>query len=222
LSVSQKLSEHPEGDRVHKLLYWCIKGRWESAAAMLNQSPIDRLLEELIAGTSTLADLEHRLYKAASQLSRPEKYRQIAGIVMSGCQSLYPATPSETVLDNDMSNLMTGILERDENESTAPITTVSKIDRFEARQFLMRQIPPLKAKILIFSLLRHPFADRPLDWMELKTKSLDGWMAELLQTFPIRQELEAKLFALAPQIQGLDQGWQVAEAVVQSARLQSP
>jgi hypothetical protein len=219
LSVSQRLSEHPEGDRLHKLLYWVVKGRWESAAAILNQAPINGLLQELLEGTPTLTDLELRLYKAASKLNRPEKYRQIAELMVSGCRSFYAVASSKAVLHNEMSDLMTGVLEPDESESTDPITRVSKADRFEVRQFLMQQIPPLKAKILIFSLLRHPFADRPLDWMELKAKSLDSWIAELLHTFPVRQELEAKLFDLVPQIQRLDQGAQVAEAIAQSARL---
>jgi hypothetical protein len=219
LSVSQKLSEHSEGDRVHKLLYWVVKGQWENAAAILTQTPRDRLLHELIEGTPTLASLEHRLYKAASKLNRPEKYQQIAALIIGECQSLYAAAPAEVVLPDESSTPMAGVLAQEESDTTVPITATSMVDRFEVRQCLMRQIPPLKAKILIFSLLRHPFMNSPLDWMELKAKSLDGWVAELLQTFPIHQELEAKLFAQVPQIQALDQGTQVAEAIAQSTRL---
>jgi hypothetical protein len=219
LSVSQSLSEHLESDRVHKLLYWVVKGQWQNAAAILSQMPIDRLLQKLIEGTPTLASLEHRLYKAASKLNRPEKYQQIAVLIISECRALYRAAPAQAVLPDQISSIMTAVLAQEENDATGPITATSMVDRFEVRQFLMRQIPPLKAKILIFSLLRHPFVDSPLDWMELKAKSLDGWVAELLQTFPIHQELEAQLFAQVAQIQALDQGAQVAEAIAQSTRL---
>ena len=219
LSISQRLSEHPEGERMHKLLYWVVKGQWESAAAILNQAPMDGLLQELLKRTPTLTELEVQFYGAASKLNRPEKYRQVAELLVSGCQPFYKTASSKAASPDDMSELMTGVLVQEENESTAPITKVCKVDRFEVRQFLMQQIPPLKAKILIFSLLRHPFKDRPLDWTELKAKSLDGWLAELLQTFPIRQELEAKLLAQVAQIPTLDQGAQVAEAITQSARL---
>jgi hypothetical protein len=222
--VSQRLSEHPEGDRIHKLLYWAVKGRWEGAAATLNQAPIQELLPQLVEGALTLSDLERQLHQSASQLSKPEKYRHIAGLILSGCRSFYVVPTSDTDCNRDIRELDSP---RDssgegEDETAASPTAVSKVDRFEVRQFLMKQIPPLKAKISIFSLLRHPFTGQPSDWVELKAMSLDSWMAELVQRYPIHQELEAKLFAQAPQLKALDQGLQVAEAIAQSARFQVP
>ena len=212
ISISQRLGEHPEGDRLHKLLYWVVKGRWEMASTNLQRSPISALLQDLLGSAQTLDDLEQRLLQAADQLSKPEKYRQVAGLVVNGCQAFYTTTPAPAEIEEPEDW-------QPEDEMIASITAVAKVDRFEVRQLLMQQIPPLKAKILIFSMVRRPFTDLPADWTDLKEKSLDDWMAELLQTFPKRQDLEARLFALAPRIKILDQGLQVAEAVMQSARL---
>ncbi len=212
ISISQKLVEHPEGDRLHKLLYWAVKGRWEMAAAILQRSPISELLQDLLESAQTLSDLEQRLLQAADQLSKPEKYRQMADLVVNGCQVFFTPT-SVPVEIEDLSDW------QPEEDMIASITAVAKVDRFEVRQLLMQQTPPLKAKILIFSMVRRPFLDQLADWTELKEKSLDGWMAELMQAFPERLDLEARLFALAPRIKILDQGLQVAEAIMQSARL---
>lgn len=297
LSASQWLSEQSESDRIHKLLYWTVTGQWESSLSILNQRPIQVLFQQLIEGTPTLRDLEHRLYQAAAQLSRPEKYQQIAKLIIRGGQSLYG--------EGDGELLPASLWSKTEDNSAVLATTVSKVswpamhgpygshnsdnshssqinrpgthqasvpvrpspsphsgadysagharadhsginppgvsssginppgvnpagikpsgaDHFEVRRILMQQVPPLKAKILMFSLLRRPFIDRYQDWLELKAQSLDAWIVELVQTFPNPQVLEDKLFAQASQITSLDQGLQVAAAIAQSTRLRSP
>ncbi|WP_404785991.1 hypothetical protein [Altericista sp. CCNU0014] len=215
------LVEHPETGRIHKLLYWVYAGRWENDSARLNRAAIGQILPELIRRTPSYDDLERRLYKAASVLTKPDKYGQIATVILQTCAALYPSAQSPTSLACEPERVQ-GIGATDFTEDALPITTIAQLDRFELRRRVMQQVPPLKVKILLFSVLRHPFSFKSLDWQELKTQSLDGWLAELTQTFPSFEMLEAKLFAQADNLKQLDQGDRVAEVVLQAVRHRTP
>lgn len=213
----QTLVAHPETERIHKLLYWVYAGRWENDAAALERPAMGQILSELILRTPSYDTLERRLYKAASVLTKPERYRTIATIVLQTCAALYTCDhPSVSLTPKSVAGMA------DSAEDSLPITTIAHPDRFELRRRVMQQVPPLKVKILLFSVLRHPFSFEALDWKALKTQSLDAWLAELTQSFPSLDVLEARLFAQADELKQLDQGAQIAEAVVQAVRRQTP
>jgi hypothetical protein len=213
----QTLVAHPETERIHKLLYWVYTGRWENDAAALERTAMGQILSELIQRTPSYDNLERRLYKAASVLTKPERYCKIAAIVLQACAALYACEDPPVFLTQ---KTVDGIA--DSGEDSLPITTIAQPDRFELRHRVMQQVPPLKVKILLFSVLRHPFSFEALDWKALKTQSLDAWLVELTQNFPSLDVLEAKLFAQADALKQLDQGAQIAEAVLQAVRRQTP
>jgi hypothetical protein len=219
--VVQTLAEHSESDRICKLLYWVYTGRWEGTSEQLGSSVIGQILPALVKRTPSYDVLERRLYKAASVLNKPERYRQIATVILKACAALYPAdsAPSSPQADQFLTSIS---IATDSVEDALPMTTLAQPDRFELRRRVMQQVPPLKVKILLFSVLRHSFSFENPDWKELKTKSLDSWLAELTETFPSIDMLEKKLFNQAAELQRLDQGAQIAEAVVQALRLQIP
>ncbi len=219
--VVQTLAEHSESDRICKLLYWVYTGRWEATSEQLGPSMIGQILPALVKRTPSYEVLERRLYKAASVLNKPERYRQIAKIILQACTGLYlcdaaPSSPSASQF------LTAAAATEDSAEDALPMTTIAQPDRFELRRRVMQQVPPLKVKILLFSVLRHPFSFENLDWKALKAQSLDSWLAELTETFPAIDVLEKKLFNQAADLKRLDQGAQIAEAVVQALRLQVP
>ncbi len=218
--VVQTLAEHSESDRICKLLHWVYTGRWEGTPEQLGPSMIGQILPALMKRTPSYDVLERRLYKAASVLNKPERYRQIATIILKACAALYAseAPPSSPQADLFLTTTVMG----DDAEDALPMTTIAQPDRFELRRRVMQQVPPLKVKILLFSVLRHPFSFENLDWKELKTQSLDAWLAELTETFPALDVLERRLFNQAAELTRLDQGTQIAEAVVQALRLQVP
>lgn len=220
--VVQTLAEHSESDRICKLLYWVYTGRWEATSEQLGSSVIGQILPALVKRTPSYEVLERRLYKAASVLNKPERYRQIAKIILQACAALYlcdaaPSSPSA----NQFLTAAAAATE-DYAEDALPMTTIAQPDRFELRRRVMQQVPPLKVKILLFSVLRHPFSFENLDWKALKAQSLDSWLAELTEAFPAIDVLEKKLFNQAAELKRLDQGAQIAEAVVQALRLQIP
>jgi adenylate cyclase len=218
--VIQTLVEHSESDRICKLLYWVYTGRWEGASEQLGSSVIGQILPALVKRTPSYDVLERRLYKAASVLNKPERYKQIATIIFKACAALYScdAAPSSPQTDQ----FFTSITPEDSVEDALPMTTIAQPDRFELRRRVMQQVPPLKVKILLFSVLRHPFSFENIDWKALKAQSLDNWLAELTETFPAIDVLERKLFTQAAELKRLDQGAQIAEAVMQALRLQIP
>ncbi len=218
--VIQTLVEHSESDRICKLLYWVYTGRWEATSEQLGASVIGQILPALVKRTPSYEVLERRLYKAASVLNKPERYKQIATIILKACAGLYPcdAAPSSPQTDQ----FLNSINPEDSVEDALPMTTIAQPDRFELRRRVMQQVPPLKVKILLFSVLRHPFSFEDIDWKALKSQSLDNWLAELTETFPAIDVLEKKLFTQAAELTRLDQGAQIAEAVVQAFRLQIP
>ena len=225
-TVVQTLAEHAEAERICKLLQWVYTGRWESPSFPLGQSVIAKVLPELVRKTPTYDILERRLYQAAASLNKPERYKEVAVVILQTCTVLYPSTTSIPSVNpsaepQTMLTLM-GMTTEDPTEDLSPTTILPQRDRFELRHRVMQQVPPLKVKILLFSVLRHPFSFEPLDWNELKTQSLDVWLAELTQAFPVIDVLERKLFTQATELKRLDQGIQIADAIIQALRLEMP
>jgi hypothetical protein len=221
-TVVQTLAEHAEAERICKLLQWVYTGRWESPSIPLGRSVIAKVLPELLRRTPSYDILERRLYQAAASLNKPERYQEVAVIILQTCRVLYPSITSIPSVEPQTRQTLMGMTMEDPTEDLLPTTTLPQRDRFELRHRVMQQVPPLKVKILLFSVLRHPFSFEPLDWKELKTQSLDVWLAELLQAFPVIDVLERKLFAQATELKRLDQGIQIADAIIQAVRLEMP
>lgn len=225
-TVVQTLAEHAEAERICKLLQWVYTGRWESPSIPLKQSVIAKVLPELVRRTPSYDILERRLYQAAASLNKPERYKEVAVIILQTCTVLYPSITSnpsvEASVEPQTRQTLMGMTTEDPTEDLLPTTTLPQRDRFELRHRVMQQVPPLKVKILLFSVLRHPFSFEPLDWKELKTQSLDVWLAELIQAFPVIDVLESKLFTQATELKRLDQGIQIADAIIQAVRLETP
>jgi hypothetical protein len=218
-AIIQTLAEHSEADRIGKLLQWVYTGRWENTATPPSQCPIGQVLPELVKRTPCYDVLERRLYQAAASLNKPDRYKKVAAIILETCTVLY-STSSTPSVETQIKEMLTGIVGEDPTEDFAQTTTLNQRDCFELRHQVMQQVPPLKVKILLFSVLRHPFSFTSSDWKELKTQSLDVWLDELIQAFPLIDVLENKLLAQAAQLERLDQGTQIANAIVQAVRVE--
>ncbi len=233
-TVVQTLAEHAEAERICKLLQWVYTGRWESPSLPLGQSVIAKVLPELVRRTPSYDIFERRLYQAAASLNKPERYKEVAVIILQTCTVLYPSItsipsvnpsiepPVEPPVELQIRQTLMGTMREDPTEDLLLTTTLPQRDRFDLRHRVMLQVPPLKVKILLFSVLRHPFSFELLDWNELKTQSLDVWLAELIQAFPVIDVLESKLFTQAAELKRLDQGIQIADAIIQALRLEIP
>ena len=91
-------------------------------------------------------------------------------------------------------------------------------DPFELRLNVMKYTTPLRAKLLIFSVLYHPIKKTQHDWLLMKAKPLDDLLFELFSTCPTLEELEAKLYQTAQAIEDADENIQAAGAIAQSMK----
>lgn len=223
--VVRQLTDHPEALRMYKLLYWAQLHHWENDEAVLNRYPLHALLEGISSQVESSGALEQLLMKAALKLTKPTQYQVIAQTIAQIAATLYfnpSLSPSAGIsIQGTPLNHANHQYSDDSHAVIAALSVgqVSPPDTYDLRCHLMREVPPLKAKILLFSVLRHPFTFSRTDWWELKRLSLDDWMKELLQQFPSIIDLEMTLRQQAETLPALDQGMQVAIAISKTVRL---
>lgn len=92
-------------------------------------------------------------------------------------------------------------------------------DPFDLRFNVMKYTTPLRAKLLIFSVLYHPIKKTQHDWLLMKAKPLDDLLFELFSSCPTLEELETKLYHTAQALEDSDENTQAAGAIVQSMKL---
>lgn len=224
-----QLVDHPEALRMYKLLYWTQLHHWENDEAVLRRYPLDALLEGITSQVQSTEELGQMLTQAATKLTKPAQYQAIAQTITSLAAPLYANTavhgcaqgieeqfqgpPALSTLNHGQAvELLQPAEVLTPGQGTLP-------DTYDLRCHLMREVPPLKAKILLFSVLRHPFTFSRADWWELKRLTLDEWLQELLQQFSAIADLDMTLMQQAETLPELDQGIQVAIAISKTIRL---
>lgn len=228
--VVRQLADHSEALRMYKLLYWTQLHHWENDEAILRRYPLNALFEGITSQVQSVEALEQLLTQAAAKLTKPAQYQAIAKTIANLSAPLYPGavgnTPLQGTVEDQSQRMSTpptlthGHSGFDQPSIGSPSTTQgSLLDTYDLRCHLMREVPPLKAKILLFSVLHHPFTFSRTDWWELKRLTLDEWLQELLQQFSAIADLEMTLMQQAETIPGLDQGAQVAIAIAKTIRL---
>jgi len=91
-------------------------------------------------------------------------------------------------------------------------------DPFDLRIQVMRFTNPLAVKIMVFSIVYHPFAIDGQDWPMLKTCNLDELLAQLFEKYPTLTKLEDILYDTAKSLQDSERYLETAGAIMQSIR----
>lgn len=86
-------------------------------------------------------------------------------------------------------------------------------DLFDVRLKILRHTNPLRAKILIFSILYHPFKFSTRDWLTLKMQDLDNSIRHLYSTCPVPEELERRLQIAAQKLNWQDEDFTTASTI---------
>ncbi len=89
-------------------------------------------------------------------------------------------------------------------------------DWYEARLDIMQGTNPLRAKVLLYSIIVHPWANNDQDWSNLKIHSLQEMLEQFLQTCKNSNELEAKLFTAARSQDDTESSLQTAHVMIQA------
>lgn len=100
----------------------------------------------------------------------------------------------------------------------APPPSKPKYDIFEIRLEIMQYTNPLRAKILLFSLLFHPWDRSGQDWSTLRSYTLDDLLEQILQSGRSINEIEAKLYNMAKSLNDPDSHLQTASTVVEAIK----
>ncbi|MDJ0600313.1 MAG: hypothetical protein QNJ37_15910 [Crocosphaera sp.] len=91
-------------------------------------------------------------------------------------------------------------------------------DIFEIRLEIMQYTNPLRAKILLFSLLFHPWDRSGQDWSTLRSYTLDDLVEQILQSGRSITEIEGKLYNMAKSLHDPDSHLQTASTVVEAVK----
>ena len=86
----------------------------------------------------------------------------------------------------------------------APSPPKPTYDIFEIRLEIMQYTNPLRAKILLFSLLFHPWDRSGQDWSTLRSYTLDDLLEQMLQSGRSMAEIEGKLYNMAKSLNDPD------------------
>ncbi|MDJ0509242.1 MAG: hypothetical protein QNJ64_08325 [Crocosphaera sp.] len=91
-------------------------------------------------------------------------------------------------------------------------------DIFEIRLEIMQYTNPLRAKILLFSLLFHPWDRSGQDWSTLRSYSLDDLLEQLIQSGRPISVIESKLYQMAKSLSDPDSDLQAASTLVEAIK----
>lgn len=86
-------------------------------------------------------------------------------------------------------------------------------DLFDVRLKILRHTNPLRAKILIFSILYHPFKFSTRDWLTIKMQDLDNLIRHLYSICPVPEELENRLQTAATKLNRHEEDFTTARAI---------
>ncbi len=134
-------------------------------------------------------------------------------------QSIEPSSASafETSVVNVTSERM--ITELKQVQSTpAPSPPKPTYDIFEVRMEIMQYTNPLRAKILLFSLLFHPWDRSGQDWSTLRSYTLDDLLEQILQSGRSIGEVQGKLYNMAKSLHDPDSNLQAASTLVEAVK----
>ncbi|HAC64669.1 MAG TPA: hypothetical protein DCF68_14330 [Cyanothece sp. UBA12306] len=92
-------------------------------------------------------------------------------------------------------------------------------DIFELRLQIMQYSNPLQAKILLFSLLFHPWDRSGQDWSMLRSYTLDDLLEQLIQSGKSVVEMESKLYTAAKSLRDdSDTALQTASSILETVK----
>ncbi|NCR57847.1 MAG: hypothetical protein GPJ01_08575 [Microcystis aeruginosa LL13-06] len=102
------------------------------------------------------------------------------------------------------------------NNNPSNFPQIPAYDPFEIRLEIFQYANPLRAKILIFSLLFHPWDRSGQDWLTLRSYTLEDLLKQLIQSGKSLQDIEVQLYNIAQTQMDTDANVQTASILVQT------
>jgi len=188
--------------RIKKLIYCACEGRWETNSELLASLSLKDLTTKLMELNPSKEKIITTLHRVVKSLNRQEEYILVANLILRHLVKLYSIPEGNTQIT---SSRFPYPVEKEHNQSKVTIygeETVLLQNRqkrepeynlFDLRLEVMKYSNPLRAKIVIFSILQQEFDFSEAHWSLLKNYRLDDLLIKLYHHCANLVELEACL-----------------------------
>lgn len=239
--IAQKLEQDSNLIRIKKLMLSAARKSWQKDALAIHHADLKALICELWQSYPTSESLGTGLAAVVNTLNKPVEYALIAEAILREMNPLYldrrpfgeprgashgfpvsqtafteqlPVKVSSEVIVSDLPQLSRPSVMVAPPEAALPLSrTQGAIDLFDVRLEIMKYANPLRAKILLFSVIYYDFAFRSQDWSNLKLYSLDGLLRSSTVVYQSLEELRIKLHETAQRLNQPDEFSDIATVI---------
>ncbi|MGV0028350.1 hypothetical protein [Phormidesmis priestleyi] len=201
--------------RIKKLMLSTARNYWETDPLKIHHAQLQDLIDELWQGYPTLEELRAGFASVVKTLNKPVEYALIAEMILQEMRSLYL----------NQSNLPTDLLPHSAEVTAPDLLKVNPllainaipadlIDLFDLRLEIIKYANPLRAKILLFSIVYYHFSFSPQDWSNLKLYTLEGLLRSLTTVCESINDLQTQLQDTAQQLSQPDEFVDVAHILL--------
>jgi hypothetical protein len=218
--VVRDLEQDVNLSRIKKIIFFACKEFWENDPAKLASADVRILIEELCAKYSRLEDIEAILNSIVSKVNKKTEYALVTDLIVCQLSRLYEFEDF-TRLEVNISSFGGQEAPAFEEHFNSEVPSSEERGRnpgalFDVRQKILQQTNPLRAKILIFSTLYHPFTFSDRDWLLLKAQELDNLLRQLFNVCGSLAELESHLYRTASNLDNRDENDQAASVIIKA------
>lgn len=215
--IAEEFNNNRQCLRIKRIIIFICRDHWEEDFSVLNSYNLQELIWELIQVCPTVSALKSASSKIIVNPERQELYQAIYGFIRERMGEIYVRLNSFKKSEKRESNGETNLLERPELETTqGKSTPAGTYDPFKLRLEIMQSANPLRAKILLFSILYYPWTNSKQDGAVLRIHSLDNLLEKLLSQNQTLTRLKTQLYAVAQSLPNADEQMQTARAILEA------
>ncbi|WP_068818642.1 hypothetical protein [Phormidesmis priestleyi] len=209
--ITKILEQEVHSSRIKKLMIYAARKHWEADPLKIDQAEINRLISELAHQYPTIESLQIGLAAIVKSLNKPIEYAAIANMILREMGKLY-SQEGEVISPESTNDLAT--------QAVAPPSsqTAPAIELFDMRLEIVKFANPLRAKILLFSLVYYPFTYKEQDWSNLKLYSLEGLLRSVTTVCHSLEDLQSNLEVAAQQLNPPEDYVEVVRVILKSLK----
>jgi hypothetical protein len=209
--ITKILEQEAHSSRIKKLMIYAARKHWEPDSLKIDQAEINQLISELAHQYPTIESLQIGLAAIVKSLNKPIEYAAIANMILREMGKLY--SQEDQVPSPESTNDLATQAIAPPSSQTAPA-----IELFDMRLEIVKFANPLRAKILLFSLVYYPFTCKEQDWSNLKLHSLEGLLRSVTTVCSSLEDLQSKLEAAAQQLNPPEDYIEVVSVILKSLK----
>jgi hypothetical protein len=212
LQIAKALDLHPDRPRIAKLLICITRQHWESDELALAQADIRELIDEIWRLCSTLNDVQQAMVAVIQRLNKRAEYATIAKMILQQLRPLYDYQPVATP------SLTTAGFVAALPTMFPPVP--ARLQPFDSRLEIIKFCNPLRAKILLFSLLHHSLDNVDQVYSLLRSHSLESLLEELVAAYDAT-EISDRLYQMIPHLADAEDYQAVAAAILKALKIKT-